>query len=99
MKLRKSNEKKAQRERHRMMEINQALIFLRIVLQNCITNGSREFENLAKIEVLNLAINYIALLRAQSQGQEFTSDEKLLRLSVNLKNSTIKMLTKILRRL
>lgn len=80
------------------MEINQALVFLRIVLQNYITNGSRELEHLPKIEVLKLAINYIALLRAQSQGQEFTSDEEILMLSVNLKNSTIKMLTRVLRR-
>ena len=79
------------------MEINQALVFLRIVLQNYITNGSREFEHLPKIEVLKLAINYIALLRAQSQGQEFTSDEEILMLSVNLKNSTIKMLARVLR--
>lgn len=80
------------------MEINQALVFLRIVLQNYVTNGSRELEHLPKIEVLKLAINYIVLLRAQSQGQEFTSDEEILMLSVNLKNSTIKMLTRVLRR-
>lgn len=97
MKLQKNNERKAQRERNRMMNLNQALIILRLVLQNCITNGSREFEHLPKIEVLKLAINYIALLRAQSQGQEFTSDEKILMISVNLKNSTIKMLNRILR--
>lgn len=104
MKLKKNIDRKmfkAQRERTRMMEINQALIFLRIVLQNCITkdeNGS-EFEHLPKIEVLKLAINYIAFLELQVQGQEFTNTDYISMLSVNLKNSTIKMLKRALRHL
>ena len=66
-------------------------------LEDEILSISQANENLPKIEVLKLAINYIALLRAQSQGQEFTSDEEILMLSVNLKNSTIKMLARVLR--
>lgn len=87
---------KAQRERSRMMEINRALIFLRIILQNSITNDTCDFQHLPKIETLKLAINYISLLEAQVEGMEFTESEYLEKLSTNLKNSTTKILRKFL---
>jgi hypothetical protein len=102
MKLQKSKDKKefkAHRERSRMRQINASLVFLRIVLHNCIAEGyqSYDFEHLPKIEIIKLAINYIALLQAQLSGEQFSDEDYLLKLSVNLKKSTIKMLRKVLK--
>lgn len=100
MKLQRRIERKvfkAQRERSRMMQINQALVFLRIILQNSITRDNCDFKHLPKIETLKLAINYIALLEEQVDGMEFTMNEVIEKLSVNLKNSTSKMLRKFLK--
>lgn len=83
---------KAQRERGRMMEINQALLFLKKILQNSITNDICDFQHLPKIEALKLAINYIAVLKLLADGNEFTTGEYLEKLTGNLKNSTVKML-------
>lgn len=99
MKLqRKSDRKvfKAQRERNRMLAINMALIVLRNVLQNSISNGSSDFRHLPKIETLKLAKNYIAVLTDQVHGYEFTNQEFIEMLTLNLKNSTSKLLKRIL---
>jgi Ni,Fe-hydrogenase maturation factor len=89
---------KAQRERGRMMEINRALVFLRIILQSSITNDNCDFHHLPKIEALRLAINYINLLADQVEGKEFTTNEYVEKLSRNLKNSTAKILKKFIKK-
>ena len=87
---------KAQRERVRMLAINKALIYLRSVLQTSILNGSSEFQHLPKIETLKLAKNYIHILQNKALGVDYTDDEYIVTLSYNLKNSTAKMLRKII---
>jgi len=87
---------KAQRERVRMLAINEALIYLRSVLQNSILNGKNEFQHLPKIETLKLAKNYIHILQNKALGMDYTDDEYIATLSYNLKNSTAKMLKKVI---
>lgn len=88
---------KAQRERVRMLAINEALIYLRSVLQNSILNGSNNnFQHLPKIETLKLAKNYIHILQNKALGVDYTDDEYIATLSYNLKNSTAKMLRKVI---
>lgn len=87
---------KAQRERVRMLAINEALIYLRSVLQNSILNGSNDFQHLPKIETLKLAKNYIHILQNKALGVDYTDDEYIATLSYNLKNSTAKMLKKVI---
>ena len=102
MKLHRKSERKffkAQRERSRMLAINKALLYLRNVLQSSIANGSKnyDFHHLPKIEVLKMAKNYIAILQLQvSYGDELTSEEFMELLTINLKNSTTKLLKRIL---
>lgn len=87
---------KAQRERVRMLAINKALIYLRSVLQTSILNESSEFQHLPKIETLKLAKNYIHILQNKALGVDYTDDEYIATLSYNLKNSTAKMLRKVI---
>ncbi|KAG5678503.1 hypothetical protein PVAND_008170 [Polypedilum vanderplanki] len=103
MKLQRKGDRKvfkAQRERSRMMEINKALIYLRSVLQCSLVSNNFEnntFQNLPKIETIKLAKNYIAILQEQVSGRDFYSAEEYLEmLTMNLKNSTIKLLRHLL---
>jgi hypothetical protein len=94
---RKSDRKlfKAQRERKRMLAINKALIYLRNVLANSIFCGLVDFQQLPKIEILKMAQNYIAILNEKVHGREFTDELFIEMLSYNLKNSTVRMLKKM----
>lgn len=99
MKLRKGNKKivKAQRERVRMLAINEALIYLRSILQSSLSNGSSDFESLPKIEVLRLAKNYINVLQHQLSGAaDFTDNDFIEMLTLNLKNRTAKLLRRMI---
>lgn len=88
---------KAQRERVRMLAINKALIYLRNVLQKSLLKERNEFVNLPKIETLKLAKNYINLLQQQLNGNNFTETQMVDMLLINLKNSTKKLLKRMIR--
>jgi hypothetical protein len=101
MKLQRKGDRKvfkAQRERSRMLEINKALVYLRGVLQNSLSSGSSDdFRHLPKIETIKLAKNYISTLQEQANGRDFDCAEEYVEtLTLNLKNSTIKLLRRIL---
>lgn len=96
---RKSDKKlfKAQRERTRMLAINKALIYLKCVLENSLLGSSNSFQNLPKIETLKLAKNYINILQNQvNQGLDYSTDEFIEMLTFNLKNSTAKLLKRVI---
>jgi hypothetical protein len=86
---------KAQRERTRMLAINKALLYLRSILQSSLVNGSSDFQHLPKIETLKLAKNYIKILQNQLDGEDYSHDEFIEILCTNLKNSTAKLLKRL----
>lgn len=98
MKLQRRVERKifkAQRERNRMLAINKALIYLRNTLQKSIGTNENDF-HLPKIEILKLAKNYISILQHLLCGEELSAEEFMEMLTMNLKNSTNKLLRRIL---